>query len=373
MTAATPLILRTEDVTAFSAACEWTGARAEENEWDKWLAARKLLVTASDMAAVVGEDPHRCALDVFIDKLTPPQEEVIAIDDPRFWGSTLEQPILRAVARYRGWQYRQGGYLLRSRKHPVLGATLDAEVDTGDGVWIDLEGKTTRIPRGWDEETGELPPRVLVQVQVQLLVTGAPLAIVFALLQGCRPVQIPVKPSAQYHELLVERAEEFMAMVKAGAPPPPDGSFRAKHALDRLFPHENGSIVALPKEAVEWTRHYQDITDKLKILDRRKAYYQQQLKLSMGPATFGVLPEPVGGKRCWRWKTQPTPAYEVEARDTRVLMALKKPPFGAPTGRALPAANDTSLAPQLEESIARESGDVPKIRYGQRGRKRARK
>jgi putative phage-type endonuclease len=362
--------VRTEDVTAFAASCEWMGVRSEENEFDAWLAARKTIVTASDMAAVLGEDPHRSALDVFLDKLTPPEEEIVPLDDPRFWGRVLEQPILEAVARYRGWKYRKGGALLRSRKHPFIGATLDAEVDTGDGVWIDLEGKTTRLPREWDEETGALPSRVLVQVQVQLLVTGAPLAIVFALLQGCRPVQIPIEPSPKFHEILVERAEEFTAMVKAGNPPLPDGSERAKRALDRLYPRENGSIVGLPREALYWTQQYQTISGQLKILDRRKKYYQQLLKHSMGAATFGVLPEAVGGKQCWRWETQQKPAYEVEEKETRVLMALKLPPAGSPRGRALPPANDTSLTKQLEESIEREN--IPKIRFGQR-RKRAKR
>jgi putative phage-type endonuclease len=346
------------------------GVSAEEDQWEAWLAARKTIVTASDMAAIVGEDPHRSALDVFIDKLTPPQDEILTLDDPRFWGRVMEQPMLQAVARYRGWKYRKGGALLRSRKYPMLGATLDAEVDTGDGIWIDLEGKTTRLPRGWDEETGELPPRVLVQVQVQLLVTGAPLAIVFALLQGCRPVQIPIRPSLKYHEVLVERAEEFMGMVKAGTPPVPDGSMRAGRALDRLYQHENGSIVALPEESIEWTRKYQEISGQLRVLERRKAYYQQLLKHSMGPATYGVLPDQVGGKRCWRWETQQVPAYEVAEREKRVLMALKLPPPGAPRHPALPPANDTSLTKQLEESIERE--EIPNIRFGRR-RKRAKR
>lgn len=362
--------VRTEDVTSFAASCEWMGVRADEDQWDAWLAARKTIITASDMAAILGEDPHRTAMDVYLDKINPPRDEVVAIDDPRFWGRVLEQPILRAVARYRGWKYREGGALLRSRKYPVLGATLDAEVDTGDGVWVDLEGKTTRLPSGWDEETGQLPSRVLVQVQVQLLVTGAELAIVFALLQGCRPVQIPIRPNAAFHEVLAERAEEFLALVKAGHPPLPDGSMRARRALERLYPHEDGTIVALPDEALEWTRKYQEISSQLKILERRKEYYAQQLKRAIGSATYGVLPEAVGGKRSWRWETQHSKAYEVEEKEKRVLLALKLPPKGAPRHPRLPPANDTSLVRQLEESIERE--DLPKIRFGQR-RKRAKR
>jgi putative phage-type endonuclease len=361
---------RTEDVTAFAAACEWTGASAEEDGWDAWLAARKELLTASDLAAILGEDPYRSAIDVYLDKLSQPQEQVLAIDDPRFWGRVLEQPILQAVARYRGWKYRKGGALLRSRKHPFIGATLDAEVDTGDGVWLDLEGKTTRLPSGWDEESGKLPGRVLIQVQTQLLVTGAQGAIVFALLQGCRPVQIPIEPHLALHEIIVERASEFMALVRAGQPPLPDGTEHAGRALKKIYPRETGAVVALPPDALEWTRQHQTIGSELARLKRRQAYFKQLLQHAIGSATYGVLPEAVGGKRVWRWQTQPRPPYEVEAREDRVLMALKLPPAGTPQHPALPAANDDSLVPKLEESIARE--DLPKIRYGQ-GRKRTRR
>ena len=360
--------IRTEDVTHFSAAAEWTGVRAEERE--AWLAMRKTLLTAGDMAAVLGEDEHRTAIEVYIEKLaTQTENPVLGLEDPRFWGSTLEQPILRAVATYRGWKYWEGGALLRSRKHPFIGATLDAEVDRGDGVWIDLEGKTTRLPRGWDEETGELPTRVLIQVQTQLLVTGAPLAIVFALLQGSRPVQIPVEPSLKFHAVLVERAEEFIEMVRAGTPPLPTGTRMAGRALAKLYPRENGEAVMLPDEAIDWTRKIQQFAAEKRMADNRLRYYQQLLKHSIGPATYGVLPEEVGGKRCWRWQVQETPAHEVETYESRVLLSLKLPP-GGKISKALPQAKDDSLVPKLEESIARE--DLPKIRYGQ-GRKRARR
>jgi len=361
--------IRTEDVTAFYKDAEWLGVRAEEGEWDAWLAARKGLLSASDVAAILGEDEHRSALDVYLDKLTAVQEEVLAIDDPRFWGKILEQPILRAVARYRGWNYRAGGALLRSRRYPFVGATLDAEVDTGDGIWVDLEGKTTRLPRGWDEETGQLPKRVLIQVQTQLLVTGAPLAIVFALLQGSRPVQIAIKPNTDFHGIIVERASEFMELIRKGHPPLPDGSERAARALRKIYPRETGAVVALPDDAVDWTRKYQSIAADLASLTRRHAYYKQLLQHAMGAATYGVLPEPVGGKGCWRWQTQAKAAYEVEASEARVMTALKLPPAGSPKHPRLPAANDDSLVPKLEESIAREDlPNIQKIRYGQRRR-----
>ncbi len=355
---------RTSEVTAFSAASEWTGVRDEDRQ--AWLELRKTMMTASDIAAILGEDDKRAALDVYVDKVVEQRDEVLAIDDPRFWGSALEQTILRTVARYYGWKYRQGGALLRSRAYPFLGATLDGEVDRGDGRgWLDFEGKTTRIPRGWDEESGQLPTRVLIQVQHQLLVTGAPGAIVFALLQGNIPVQIPIEPSPEFHEIIVREAEAFMVLVARGTPPPPNGTEASGRALQRLYPEADGSAVALPREAIEWTREYQTTSVELKQLEQRKAYFAQLLKNSIGPATYGVLSEDVGGKRCWRWAAP-------KNSDNRALQALKLAPAGARNVARLPPAGD-ALVRALTESFSdnddRDVATVTPIRFGTKRRR----
>src|SRR5690606_33404021 len=201
---------RTHEVTSFHEAAEWTGVRNDDRT--AWLALRREMVTASDVAAIMGEDTYRTAPDDYVDRIPPrPEPDVIGLDDPRFWGTVLEQPVLRAVAAYYGWGCREGGALLRSRKYPWLGATLDAEVDRHDGNgWSDFEGKTTRIARDWTEGEGALPTRVLIQVQSQLLVTGSPTALVFALLQGARPCQIEIEPMDEFHRVILEATEEFM-------------------------------------------------------------------------------------------------------------------------------------------------------------------
>jgi putative phage-type endonuclease len=317
-----------ELVTHFTEHAEYTGVAANDRE--AWLAMRHVMITASDVAALLGEDPHRAALDVYVDKITERgAQEQIGLDDPRFWGSALEQPILRAVAGFYRWDYHEGGKLLRSRAHPWIGATLDAEIDRHDGRgWIDLEGKTTRIPRGWDEDSGDLPTRVLVQAQSQLLVTGAPVALVFALLQGSRPVQIEVEPSADFHAVIVEETERFMDRVRRLDPPAPDGSRSSERALRRLYPTDDGGSVMLPDSAVDWTREIQELAAQQKALKAREDELRNLLRASIGERKYGLLPEKVGKKRCWRWQVQQRAAYTVEASESRVLLALNEPPVG---------------------------------------------
>lgn len=320
---------RTQDVTAFWQAAEWTGIRDDDRE--AWMKARDTMITASDVAAILGEDPHKSPLDVYVDKVTPrPYEQKLALDDPRFWGKILEQPVLSAVAEYYGWQYRRGGFLLRSRRWQHLGCTLDAEIDRGSG-WIPLEGKTTRVPRGWSEEDGELPTRVLIQTQTQLAVTEAPHELVFALLQGSRPVQIEIDPSPELHKIIAEAAEEMISRIATLDPPPAGAGDR--WALEKLHPLADGSVIELPADVVEWTAEIQHLAEKRLEVQTREDLLKARIRQLLGDATYGVLPVPVGGKGVWKCATEERPEHTVEASSSRVLRCVKELPKQPKKGR----------------------------------------
>lgn len=354
-------------------AAEFTGVSVGER--NKWLAIRRTMVTASKTAALFGEHPFATALDLYVDMITErPIDELVPIESPMFWGTALESAIFQSAATYYGWTFAPGGQMLRSRKYAHLGATLDGAIDFGDG-WKVYEGKTTSAwrARDWDEQTGAVPTHVIIQAQHQMLVTGSDQALVFCLIGGQKPVKVMLEANEEFHRAIVEETERFMEMVRELRPPTPDGKPGATRALHNLYPTENGQAVALPAEAVDWTREYQNIATQLRALERRKEYFAQLLKHSIGEATFGVLPEPVGGKRIWRWATQPRPAYTVEASTSRVLLALKDRAF---TAAVLPEAENDTLVAALTKSIDEtEHGDVAAaapIRLAQ-GRRRSRR
>lgn len=314
-------ITLTDTVTGFGEHAQWTGVRASERE--EWLAFRRTMVTASEMACILGESPFGDALKVFVDKTTAAiAQPDPGIYSPLFWGGVLEQPILTNAAKYFGWDYREGGALLRSRHFPFLGCTLDAEIDRHDGRGLIVnEGKTSQISKQWDEEAGTLPGHILVQAQHQLLCTGAPCCLVFALLQGCRPCQIEVFPSVEYHAALIEHAEQFMARVKNLDAPAP--TYLSGPTLERMFPVSDGSTVMLPEIAVDWTTELGQLAADLAKLAKRKEELRNMIRKAIGNCTFGQLPTPVNGKSYWRWLESHREGYVVEARDEWSLLSLK--------------------------------------------------
>lgn len=346
----------THTVTHFHQGARWTGVL--DNEREKWLAMRQTILTASDVAAIMGASPWRDALDVYaskvMDRVGGP--EVPDINKPTFWGKLLEQTILRGVADYYGWDYMPGGALLVSREHAHLGATLDAEINRKDGHgWADNEGKTSVITKDWDEESESLPLHVLIQVQTQLLVTRAPYALVFALLQGSRPCKVEVFPNDAFHASIVDASLEFMERIQKHDPPPAGPS--SEGVLLRMYPSHDGKTIMLPDSAVDWTRELFGIRKREAELAREKKRFQNLLKQSIGKATFGELPEAVDGKRFWRLIEQEREGYTVEKGSYMALNDLKnatQPGGKKSTGEASFAAIDPEnddLAPG--ETVAR--------------------
>jgi len=321
---------KTHTVTHFADAAEWTGVTDADRT--AWLAHRRTIVTASSVAALLGLDDRRGPLDVYAETLAPnpSPDGPMVLDDPRTWGKALERAIAETAAQAYGWRLQMGGSLLRSRRYPFLGATLDAEIQMGaSDHWMVYEGKTTSWMRrrDWDDEAGVPPDRVLCQTQTQLLVTGASLAVVFCLIGGQRPCRIDVTPNAEFHDLIIETAEEFMGRINTMDPPPPD--WRSRDALQRLYPQESGEAIQLSREAQEWTRELQDLASRRLESERREKEIKALIQATLGAASYGLLPEPTDdGDVLWKNLTESRAEHVVRASSSRVLRLVKTVPRG---------------------------------------------
>lgn len=340
-------------------AAEPTGIHSRDRQ--DWLAARRSILTASNTAAVLGLHPFKSALELYVEMVSPQDEPEPTIDSPMFWGSALESGIFEAVSRYYGWENVPGGELLRSRRYPHLGATLDGAVRWEGAPWRVYEGKTTTIFRSkdWDEEAGEAPTHVIIQAQHQLLVTGADMAVVFCLVGGQRPVKIEIEANEELHALIIEQSEAFLDRVQRLDPPDPTEA--DTEALKKLYDQEDGSIVRLPDEAVKWTHALSELAEQKKAIEIREKYLKNLLRASIGNATWGVLPEPVGGQKFWRWQLQERAEHFVKASSSRVLRSLKNGPKVDDIAQLPEPSMVTELEQQLRASTQQQQQNVTPI------------
>lgn len=320
------------EVTHFTDACQWTGASTHDRA--KWLSARHKFITASKMSAILGLNPRMDELDVYADMVAPvvAKEEEQGLASPALWGQVLEEPIARHVARQLDLDIVMGGFLLASKRYPRIAATLDAEVrpklDTtigGLGIrenasWGVYEGKTVDLMaiRDWNEAEGCLPDSIMIQGQTQLLVTGAPFCLVFALVGGNRPRKVTLKPDTELHSCMVEAVDDFFDRVQRLDPPPP--TFRSKRAIAQLYPEEDGSLVHLSREVAEWTLEWNDLRKQRLDITKREDEIRNRIQLAMGAATFGTLPCEIDGRlKRWKCVTETRPERTMKASSSRVM------------------------------------------------------
>lgn len=269
-----------------------TGARSSDRQ--SWLAARRTGIGASEIAAVLGESRWGDAGTVYARKVAPDEDD--AAREWQEWGLRLEPVILDAYSspRYAGRSVQRDGRLLRSREHPWAITTLDAWTGI-DGDIVPLELKTDRWGTSWDDGP---PVEYMLQLQHQMLVTGARRASIAVLVGGSQLAWCDVARDEQTIARIIRAGERFWRAVEAREMP----ETRDHHALASVFAEsDRGRVVEL--EGAEWiARDVRRCEMSLAATqaERERSAIDAEIKRAMGRAEVARLDDGTE----YRWTTQ---------------------------------------------------------------------
>jgi predicted phage-related endonuclease len=267
--------------------CEPTGADSSDRE--AWLAARRLTLGASEVPVLFGlsawrDDGPQSLLELWLRK-----RGVIESEDAgevAAWGLRLEQPILEAYAEQRVGPLAHNTATVRSRRLPRLSCTPDGleRVDRDVGL---VQIKTTPFDNSWHDS---IPDHIQVQLQAELLVTGAPwVSLVWLPLVARRLQWLRVEPVPAFHREIERRAGQFWDLVDRGEMPPPDASVSAQRALARALPDARPTPVLLEGEALAAADELERINAELDALVTRKRLICNRVVAAAGERTRAVL------------------------------------------------------------------------------------
>lgn len=213
------------------------------------LERRKKYVTASEMPAICGLDDYRGPVDLWLEKTgqAPPSES----SEPAAIGTAMESGLQTLVEAATGWTLSKSGAW--NVYKGFIGATLDwrASQATDESCFEPrgiVQGKTGGMKTA-DEYKTEPPPRVLVQVQTEMLCAEEDSATVAALLGGFGPLKFRMFRVGRDEEMikgLIEVAAVFHECVKTGKRP--EGVARLE-TLKRIV-REPGKVVAITNHAI---------------------------------------------------------------------------------------------------------------------------
>jgi predicted phage-related endonuclease len=283
----------------------------------KWLDERRKGVTATEAAQLLSGGSW---MALWAEKTGRVERNGSAAnnDERAYWGTMLESKVLEAYSseRYAGRPVERVGWLVRSKDHPWLMATLDARTRHPDAGWIPLDAKTTDkyLESRW--ENGP-PKRYAWQIRAQAVVEGTKLSSIACLLGGNRLVWADDALTGPDYDRVCEVTERFYWHMQHDVPPDAfDPLPETKRALDRTFSPREGTVIELPISFAEMDMEYEGICEMLdtrgvvdKELRARKDAIENAIRRAMENSAEARTPNGA----LWAQKRVERKAHEVKA------------------------------------------------------------
>lgn len=306
--------------------------RFEVTDRASWLSMRGQDVTASVIAALIGEHPYMTRLGLYALKTgNAPDSEVEAkvtensISLPPMLRGTVLEPVVPTMIRMLrpSWKVEPCGWYYREPETRIGGTPDFVAIDPArPGVGI-VQVKTTDIGtfrKIWRQEDGEvLPPMfIVIQAIVEAVLTGASWAVVAVLVTGSN-LDLHLIPIPLHLGIMARlRAEvaKFWKMVAAGEMPPADYG-RDGEVLAALYRTDNGQEIDLtadnhlPELLAQRDEHKSAIRNANEQVER----IDTELKERLGPHESALI----AGDRRITWRIEHRRHRFVPQDDTRVF------------------------------------------------------
>lgn len=309
-----------------------------------WLAARRLVVTASDVAAVLGMDPSRSRYSVWQEKVDQESREFRPdMQESLLWGRILEEAIAGELKRRLGRQFTDLGrwtLVVNLKLEAPLAASLDYVIEPDIGVWKPLETVANtwmwqatraeptelsdliqsrpalRDPRGRgvaeiknvneflgrEEWEGEGPVPKIVQLQTHLAVTTFQWGVLAGLAGGRKLIERHHTRDEEFIAWMVDQVRRFMWHVQTRTEPPVDEMPSTEAALGRHYKRGGLGEIELPPAALTWAFDLETAEDRKTSAEKEIRLLRNRIKQAIGHHDVGTLPASEG-RRGFRWST----------------------------------------------------------------------
>ncbi|EGL82071.1 phage-type endonuclease [Caldalkalibacillus thermarum TA2.A1] len=270
-------------------------AKTNEISREEWLKQRQKGIGGSDAAAILGINPWRSPIQVYMEKIgeidPPPENEAM------YWGTRLEEVVAEEFSKRTGLKIRRRNAILQHPGHPWMIANVDRLIV---GKKEGLECKTTNEFAKGEWEGDEVPAPYLIQCQHYMAVTGYDAWWIAVLIGGNKFVYKKINRDEELIEYIIEAEKAFWENhVVPRVPPGFDGSDASAELLKKLYPEaEPESETELPGEACRLVEALDKINAELKELEELKKEYENTLKAMLGEFERGIA-----GDRIVTWKT----------------------------------------------------------------------
>jgi len=198
-----------------------------QNE-QEWLDARKLDVTSTDMAALLGLSKFKSRFALWHEKKTGIIANEFVENDRTKWGKRLQNVIAHGICEDNGWKGEDLGLFYISDSSLRIGCSLDVLVDCPDRGKGLMEVKNVGLDAfaaSWTDE--DAPAYYETQLQLELHMAnkaGIDLTwgVIAALVGGNSPKLYFRDYDREIGAMMEEQAQRFWLSIEDGEEPKPD-------------------------------------------------------------------------------------------------------------------------------------------------------
>ena len=244
---------------------------------EEWKMLRKTGIGGSDAGAVVGVNPYRSAMNVYLDKISneTEQQENEAIR----CGHDLEQYVADRFTEATGLKVRKSNFMYRSVEHPFMFADVDRLV-VGEDAGLECKTCSAYNASAWDDQS--IPESYIVQCYHYMAVTGKKTWYIACLIMGVGFVYRKLCWDDAIIMGLIETEQTFWYdHVVPRSIPKPDGSDACSKALNLLYPNAQSDKTIDLDGVEEKLNRRAEIIKEIEILEQEQKEIEQTIKLAM--------------------------------------------------------------------------------------------
>ena len=248
-------------------------------ERENWLRERKTYLGGTDIGAIIGANPYRTALDVYLDKTS--EGIVESVSEPAYWGTTLESVIAEEYSKRTDFDVEVPAGLIRHKEHPFIAANIDRWANGGGHI---LECKTAGFMKAheWGEVgTDQIPESYKYQVAYYAAITGVSRVDIAVLIGGQEFRIYQYLKDKEMEDKLIRAAVLFWnKYILTNTPPAP----KTDADTAKLFPKANGLEVRADDTILQKIDMLQDLKAKESFVIKEMEHLQIEVKNYMQDA-----------------------------------------------------------------------------------------
>ena len=255
---------------------------------DEWLMKRKCGIGGSDASSILGLNPYRSSMSVYIEKICDYEDRENGLDENYFIKDDKNSYKMELTNKLKGFvasefmlktgkKVRSINGILRNDKYPFAIANIDRAV-VGEKAFLECKVTNSFNKKEWEKT---VPIHYQIQMNHYMAVTGASHCYVAALIGNEELVIHKLDRDEEMIDEIMKLEEMFWNNCVLGDDfPMPDGSSDYSKTLDILYKDSKCEELIL-FEAESILERYDEVVKLYKGFEKEKKAIEQYLKLQI--------------------------------------------------------------------------------------------